>query len=163
MSDQTQNADGTVAGAAPAPVSEETGIVFLRAENGYLRAALMDTRKEVRFWAGEGREDRPDMVEWQTLVDKKNPTKADLARIAEICRAVEVEDMDAHERREEITSLRSRLKRAEEALIRISSLHPTRDYYSYGDAFYDAIDIARAARSQPGQDEPKNMDAADKT
>lgn len=105
---------------------------------------LAEAERLVRFYAGEGREQRPDMIEWRALADKKRRTKAEQARLNEICRAVEVEDMDAPERRAEIESLRARLAEAErqlkymegnyKALKELFELNPTALYARLAEA-----------------------------
>lgn len=72
---------------------------------------IHELEKQVCFYSMEGREQRPDMIEWRKLADKRRRTKAEQARLDGICRAVMDEDMDALERLEEIRNLRAEIKR----------------------------------------------------
>ena len=74
-----------------------------------LRAEVALLQKEAAWWAGEGQEDRPEIIEWRRLVeiDIRNRTPEQLSRIREIEHMVHLENAEATELRAEVERLQA--------------------------------------------------------
>ena len=73
-----------------------------------LRAKVERLQKEVAWWAGEGQEDRPEIIEWRRLVeiDSANQTLEQRSRIREIARMIHLENAEQPELRAEVERLK---------------------------------------------------------
>ena len=94
-----------------------------------LAAALEDAgkekqrlRAEVCWWAGEGQTQRPEVLEWQRLADKANPSDEDEERMGVIARQFHIEHEECPELRERIAYLDADLARLRKEVERVHRL-----------------------------------------
>ena len=70
--------------------------------------------KEVGFWMGEGQEDRPEMIEYHSLVELTTRTSEQTQRLIEIANQIRMENEDEPKLRKEIKRLTEQLQEIEE-------------------------------------------------
>lgn len=92
-------------------------IVELETDNAKLRS-------ESAWWAGEGQQDRPEIVEWRTLAKKSNPTPIEKERLHQIGRKIRAENETAPELLERVIKLEADNAKIEAALQWIRALYP---------------------------------------
>ncbi len=66
--------------------------------------------QEIAFWAGEGQNKRPEMIEWHKLAQKKNRTPKEQSRIRQINEQIRIENENEPELRMRIKALQAALK-----------------------------------------------------
>lgn len=75
-----------------------------------LRKRIAAMEKEVAWWAGEGQDDRPEMIEWRKLTEMSNRTAEQTKRMGKIAQQMYDENAEAPELRKRIDELEGGLQ-----------------------------------------------------
>lgn len=110
-----------------------------------LEAEVARLRKAIAFWAGEGQEDRPELIEWRELAANQARTPEQDRRMGEISEQIMRENQTAPELRQRIAELEAKVARLRAYAIGDARCPCCEEIYQCPDACTFAADAPEEA------------------